>query len=150
MATELTPYVNVRGGRAREALEFYRSVFGGEVMVMTFGEYGGEGPISDLVMHGQLITATGRKIMVSDAPEEVVQITVGDNVSIAVDGEQEDAERLRAIFAALAAEGGHIENPLLIAPWGDEFGSLVDRYEIHWMINIAGTRPEEPFPAVAE
>ncbi|MFC6154551.1 VOC family protein [Nocardioides yefusunii] len=150
MATKLNPYVNIRGGLAREALEFYRSVFGGEVMVMTFGEFGGEGRIADLVMHGQLITETGRKLMVADAPEEIVQITVGDNVSIAIDGEAEDAERLRGIFAALASDGGRIENPLLIAPWGDEFGSVVDRYEIHWMLNIAGTEPEEPFPAVED
>lgn len=144
MATELNPYVTIRSGLAREALEFYRSIFGGEIMIMTFGQYGAEGPIADLVMHGQLITETGRKIMVADAPDDIVPVTVGDNVSIAVDGEAEDAERLRRIFAALGADGGRVENPLMTAPWGDEFGSLVDRYEIHWMINIVGTDPAEP------
>lgn len=137
MASQLNPYVNVLDGRAREALEFYRSVLGGEFTAMTFGEMGAEGPVADQVMHGQLATPAGFTLMVADAPPEMVQVTMGNNISISLSGGSEDAEALRGWFAGLA-EGGQVPQPLEPAPWGDEFGMLVDKFGIHWMVNIAG------------
>lgn len=43
MASRLNPYLNFPG-TAREAMEFYRDVLGGELVVNTFGEYGYEDP----------------------------------------------------------------------------------------------------------
>jgi PhnB protein len=138
MASLLNPYVNVLDGRAREALEFYRSVLGGELNVMTFGEMGAEGPVADQVMHGQLETEAGFTLMVADAPPEMVQVTMGNNISISLSGPAEDGDALRGWFAGLA-EGGQVPQPLQPAPWGDEFGMLVDRFGITWMVNIAGS-----------
>jgi PhnB protein len=138
MASLLNPYVNVLDGRAREALEFYRSVLGGELNVMTFGEMGAEGPVADQVMHGQLETDAGFTLMVADAPPEMVQVTMGNNISISLSGPAEDGDALRGWFAGLA-EGGQVPQPLQPAPWGDEFGMLVDRFGITWMVNIAGS-----------
>jgi PhnB protein len=138
MASLLNPYVNVLDGRAREALEFYRSVLGGELNVMTFGEMGAEGPVADQVMHGQLETDAGFTLMVADAPPEMVQVTMGNNISISLSGPAEDGDALRGWFAGLA-EGGQVPQPLQPAPWGDEFGMLVDRFGISWMVNIAGS-----------
>jgi PhnB protein len=136
MASLLNPYVNVLDGKAREALEFYRSVLGGELSVMTFGEMGAEGPVAEQVMHGQLETEAGFTLMVADAPPEMVQVTRGDNISISLSGD--DADALRGWFAGLS-EGGQVRQPLQAAPWGDEFGSLVDRFGIPWMVNVAGS-----------
>ncbi|UUZ61189.1 hypothetical protein [Nocardioides sp. B-3] len=86
MASRLNPYVNVLGGRAREALDFYQSVLGGDLNVMTFGDMGTEGELATRVMHGQLETPDGFTLMVSDAPPEMVQVTVGNNVSISLSG----------------------------------------------------------------
>jgi PhnB protein len=138
MASLLNPYVNVLDGKAREALEFYRSVLGGELNVMTFGEMGAEGPVADQVMHGQLETEAGFTLMVADAPPEMVQVTMGNNISISLSGPAEDGDALRGWFAGLA-EGGQVPQPLQPAPWGDEFGMLVDRFGISWMVNIAGS-----------
>jgi PhnB protein len=138
MASLLNPYVNVLDGKAREALEFYRSVLGGELNVMTFGEMGAEGPVADQVMHGQLETEAGFTLMVADAPPEMVQVTMGNNISISLSGPAEDGDALRGWFAGLA-EGGQVPQPLQPAPWGDEFGMLVDRFGITWMVNIAGS-----------
>jgi PhnB protein len=138
MASLLNPYVNVLDGKAREALEFYRSVLGGELNVMTFGEMGAEGPVADQVMHGQLETDAGFTLMVADAPPEMVQVTMGNNISISLSGPAEDGDALRGWFAGLA-EGGQVPQPLQPAPWGDEFGMLVDRFGISWMVNIAGS-----------
>lgn len=137
MSVVLNPYLNFADGKAREAMEFYASVLGGEPTFMTFGDMGTEGPLADQVMHGQLETPDGYTLMVADAPPEMVQVTVGSNITISLSGGPEDAEALRGYFAGLA-EGGQVSQPLEPAPWGDEFGMLVDRFGIGWMVNIAG------------
>ena len=136
MAT-LNPYLNFADARAREAMEFYASVLGGDLDVMTFGDMGTEGPMATQVMHGQLQTPTGLTLMGADAPPEMVQVTFGDNVSVSISGSNEEAEQLRGWFAALS-EGGEVRQPLEAAPWGDEFGMFVDRFGISWLFNIAG------------
>lgn len=136
MAT-LNPYLNFPDGKAREAMEHYQSVLGGELTVMTFGDMGTEGPTATQVMHGQLETPSGLTLMGADAPPEMVQVTFGDNVSVSISGSQEEADQLRGWFAALA-EGGEVRQPLEAAPWGDEFGMFVDRFGISWLFNIAG------------
>ena len=66
----LNPYLSFRGN-AREAMEFYQSVFGGELAVSTFGEFqmpGITAEDADKIMHGQLTTPAGFTIMGSDTP----------------------------------------------------------------------------------
>jgi PhnB protein len=68
MASRLNPYISFNGD-ARDAMEFYRSVFGGELSVSTFGEFGQpDGPGSDTIMHAQLETPAGFTLMASDTP----------------------------------------------------------------------------------
>ena len=137
MSIHLNPYLNFPDARAREAMEFYQSVLGGELSVMSFGDMGTEGPLATQVMHGQLVVPGGLVLMGADAPPEMVQVSIGDNVSVSLSGGPEDADRLRGWFAALS-EGGEVRQPLEAAPWGDEFGMLVDRFGISWLVNIAG------------
>ncbi len=138
MSVLLNPYVNFPDAQAREAMEFYQSVMGGELNIMTFGDMGTEGPMASQVMHGQLTTPGGITLMGADAPPEMVQVTFGDNVSISLSGGPEDGDELRSWFAALS-EGGEVRQPLEAAPWGDEFGMFVDRFGIGWLVNIAGS-----------
>ena len=137
MSINLNPYLNFPDARAREAMEFYQSVMGGELSIMTFGDMGTEGPLAAQVMHGQLEVPGGLVLMGADAPPEMVQVSFGDNISVSLSGGPEDGEQLRGWFAALA-EGGEVRQPLEAAPWGDEFGMLVDRFGISWMVNVAG------------
>ncbi|HEX8105539.1 MAG TPA: VOC family protein, partial [Solirubrobacteraceae bacterium] len=67
MATRLNPYLTF-DGTAREAMEFYRDVLGGELNVSTFGEFGMEGAGADGVMHAMLETERGFTLMASDLP----------------------------------------------------------------------------------
>ncbi len=117
MASRLNPYLNVADGQARAALEFYQSVLGGELSIMTFGQMGMEGALAEQVMHGQLETPAGFTLMGADAPPEMVQVTFGDNVSVSISGEASEAEQLRGWFAGLA-EGGEVRQPLVPAPLG--------------------------------
>ena len=135
MTSRLNPYVNVLDGRAREAMEFYRSVLGGELTVMTFGEMGAEGDVADQVMHAQLETPAGFTLMGADAPPEMAPVTPGDNISISLSGD--DVAELTRWFEGLA-EGGRVTTPLERQVWGDHFGALVDRYGIPWLVNISG------------
>ena len=133
MPSRLNPYIAF-ADTAREALEFYRGVFGGELALSTFGEAGGaEGPDADKIMHGQLETPAGYTLMASDAPAGM-DLSVGTNISISLSGD--DADELRGYFAKLA-EGGAVTVPLEKQMWGDEFGMCVDRFGVAWMVNIS-------------
>jgi PhnB protein len=132
--TSLSPYLGF-AGNAREAMEFYRSVFGGELETSTYADFqASEDPADqDRLMHSQLTLPNGLLLMASDSPS-AMEASTGSRIQIALFGE-DDAE-LSAWFAALA-EGGEATMPLTDSPWGDRFGMLVDRYGIEWMVNIS-------------
>lgn len=135
MTSRLNPYISFRD-TARQALEFWHSVFGGDLRIGTFGEMGAsDDPAeADKVMHGQLETPNGYVLMASDTPASMPH-TPGNNVSVSLSGG--DGDDLRRFFAGLS-EGGRVLEPLTKAPWGDEFGMVTDRFGITWLVNIAG------------
>lgn len=135
MATRLNPYLSFRDN-AREAMEFYRSVFDGELTVSTFGEFGAsDDPAEkDLVMHSQLESPDGLVLMGADTPASM-EHTVGSSVSVSLSGDDEAA--LTGYWQKLSS-GGVVEQPLTKAPWGDSFGMCVDPYGVHWLVNISG------------
>lgn len=128
----LNPYLSFRV-EAREALEFYRSVLGGELVINTFEGYGDMGVPPEeahLVMHGQLTTADGLVLMGSDTPSGMpFQPPAGISVSLSGD----DGDALQAAWDALS-EGGTVALPYETPPWGGKFGMLTDRYGIAWMV----------------
>ncbi len=132
MASRLNPYISF-DGNARQAVEFYQSVFGGELAVNTFGEYGAaDSPDADKIMHGQLETPAGYTLMVSDTPEGR-PYNLGDNITVSLSGD--DGDELRGYFEKLSA-GGNVMMPLEKQMWGDEFGMVADQFGIAWMVNI--------------
>lgn len=139
MQSQLNPYLNFVDGQARAAMEFYQSVFGGQLNLMTFGDMGTEGPAAVQIMHGQLETPAGFTLMGADAPAEFVQVTVGDNMSVSLSGT--NADELRGWFNALMT-GGSLEMPLAVQAWGDEFGSGKDQFGIPWLVNIGSENAE--------
>jgi PhnB protein len=86
MASQLNPYLQF-DGNAREAMEFYQSVFGGDLKVNTFGEFGSPDPaIADKVMHAMLTTDRGYTLMASDtAPGMPYQ--PGGNITCSLSGD---------------------------------------------------------------
>ncbi|MFI5845411.1 VOC family protein [Catenuloplanes sp. NPDC051500] len=132
MVARLNPYLNFQG-QAREALEFYQGVLGGETRVSTFGEFGmSETPLADQVMHGQLETPAGMTLMVSDLPPDM-EYKPGTNVTVSLSGDE--AELLRGYWEGLS-DGATVHTPLAMQMWGDEFGQLTDRFGIGWLVNI--------------
>ena len=136
MASRLNPYVRF-DGNAREAMDFYKDVFGGELTLHTFGEYGADdAALADKTMHAQLETDRGFTLMASDSPPGDDRIT-GDNIAVSLSGE--DADELRGYWEKLSKEGT-VSVPLEKQMWGDEFGMCTDRFGIPWMVNV--TQPQ--------
>lgn len=133
MTSRLNPYLTF-DGTARAAVEFYRSVLGGELKINTFGEFGAPDPASaDLVMHAQLETPEGYTLMASDTPPGM-EYKPGENITVSLSGD--DGALLRGYWEGLSA-GADVRVPLEKQMWGDEFGQLVDRFGISWMVNIS-------------
>jgi PhnB protein len=134
VATLMNAYLNFPG-TAREAMEHYRSVLGGELEVMTFADAGAQGvPDPSQVMHARLTSPAGT-LMASDLPPGM-EHSPGTNVAISLSGD--DAEVLRGWWKGLS-EDGTVTMPLERQMWGDDFGSCTDRFGIHWMVNIEGS-----------
>ncbi|QNK79398.1 VOC family protein [Nakamurella sp. PAMC28650] len=135
MTTRLNPYLSFRD-TARDAMEFYRSVLGGELTLSTFGDLqGSEDPAEqDKIMHGLLVSPSGLTLMGADTPDSM-QFNPGDNVSVSLSGE--DDGELRGYWDKLS-EGATITAPLNRAPWGDTFGMCTDRFGVNWLVNITG------------
>jgi PhnB protein len=134
MAMKLNPYLSFEG-QAREAMEFYRDVLGGQLVSSTFGEYGAsDQPFADQVMHSQLETDEGFTLMGADTPPGQ-EHRLGNNVAVSLSGD--DADRLRGYWQRLS-DGGVVTVPLEMQMWGDEFGMCQDRFGIQWLVNIAG------------
>ena len=135
MSTVLNPYLSFRDN-ARQAMDFYHSVFGGDLQLSTFAElHASEDPAEqDKIMHGRLITEGGLNLMAADTPNSM-ELGPGGNIAVSLSGE--DEPELRGYFEGLA-QGGTITLPLEKAPWGDSFGMLTDQFGTDWMVNITG------------
>jgi PhnB protein len=136
MSVQLNPYLSFRDN-AREAMEFYRSVFGGELTTSTFAEFhaSDEPDEQDKIMHAQLAGDNGLVLMASDTPNRM-EYTPGTNYSISLSGD--DDATLRGYWTALSADGT-VTMPLNKAPWGDTFGMCIDKFGVSWIVNIAGS-----------
>jgi PhnB protein len=132
--SRLNPYISFNGD-ARQAMEFYRDVLGGQLTLNTFGEFGAP-EAADKIMHGMLETDGGFTLMGADTPPGM-EHQPGNNIAVSLSGD--DADQLRDHWAKLS-ESGTVSVPLEKQMWGDEFGACTDRFGISWMVNI--TQPQ--------
>lgn len=133
MTSRLNPYLTFDGD-ARAAMEFYQQVFGGDLAVNTFGEFGqADAPNADQLMHARLETPLGFTLMASDLPPGM-ELAAGQNITVSLSGD--DGDDLRGYWDQLSA-GGTVTMPLELQMWGDTFGMCVDRFGTPWMVNIA-------------
>jgi PhnB protein len=147
MTTRLNPYLGFRDN-AREAMNFYQSVFGGELTLSTFGEFqASEDPAEkDKIMHGMLTTGSGLVLMGADTPNSM-SYTPGDSYSVSLSGE--DDTELRGYWERLSGDGT-VTVPLERAPWGDTFGMCTDKFGVAWLVNIAGDQQPGAQPPSAQ
>lgn len=136
MAVQLNAYLSFNG-EARQAMEFYQSIFSGELTMSTFNEFGSNDDSADgnNIMHAMLVGDNGLTFMASDTPSGM-EFKPGTNFNMSLSGD--DEQTLSSYFSQLA-EGGQTTMPISDSPWGDKFGMLTDKFGIGWMVNI--TKP---------
>ncbi|MFC8257708.1 VOC family protein [Streptomyces sp. NPDC057291] len=134
MASRLNPYISFSGD-AKQAMEFYKEVFGGNLVVHTYGGFGSEAPpgYADKIMHGMLETARGFTLMGADNPPGT-EHEPGNNIAVSLSGD--DADELRGYWDKLS-DGGTVSVPLEKQMWGDVFGMCADKFGITWMVNVS-------------
>ncbi|MGW0552942.1 VOC family protein [Streptomyces sp. NPDC002926] len=134
MASRLNPYISF-SGEAKQAMEFYKEVLGGNLSVNTYGDFGSEAPpgYADKVMHSLLETDSGFALMGADTPPGM-EYKPGNNFAVSLSGD--DTDQLRGYWAKLSA-GGNVSVPLEKQMWGDVFGMCTDKFGVTWMVNIS-------------
>jgi PhnB protein len=122
-------------GRCKEALDFYKDVFGGTYEAMTVGdspykddpEMGGN---NNRIMHASF-TSPGLNFLCSDGKDDKTIDPEEGNVSLALaTTDKATGERI----VARLSDGGTVKMPLADAFWGGRFANVVDRFGNDWMI----------------
>ncbi|MFE6996188.1 VOC family protein [Microbacterium sp. NPDC057659] len=142
-----TTHLNFRG-TARQALEFYRGVFGGEVTAATYGQFGmPEGvPGFDRIVFGQLQAPGGIRLMAYDIPgaddaEGIAGSTRRENGVTITDRtffqslQADSLDELTTYWERLA-DGAVVVEPLAASAWSPGFGMLTDRFGVTWVVDV--------------
>lgn len=155
MTITTTAHLNFRGD-ARAALEFYRSVFGGQVTIATYGDVGmpSEAPGADNLVFGQVESADGFRVMAYDIPglsggsAAAAGSTRRDNGTTITDSpffvsvRGESLEEVEGYWSALSV-GASILEPLTASAWSPGFGMLTDSFGVTWILDVAADRPAD-------
>lgn len=139
-STSLTPFIAVP--RAREAVEFYRDVFGARVVDVT--EMGGA------IVHAVLDLGNGQLQLGEPMPDyRLVPPPEGDDDCYSLGLYCEDADGL---VARAEAAGATVREPLSTFVSGDRFASIRDPFGVRWsiMTRVEDISEEESARRVAE
>ncbi|MEJ2851831.1 MULTISPECIES: VOC family protein [unclassified Saccharothrix] len=134
MSVTTTTHLNFRG-EARAALEFYQSVFGGQLAIVTYSDAGNvqEESAADQVMWGQVQAENGFHVMAYDVPASMGYDQGENSFFVSVRGETVD--EVTSYWAKLSA-GATVVIPLGPAGWAPTYGMLRDRFGVVWVIDV--------------
>jgi PhnB protein len=134
MSVTTTTHLNFRGS-AREALDFYQSVFGGNTVAVTYKDAGDVQNESeaDWVMFGQVVADNGFRVMAYDVPSAMPYERGANPFFVSVRGE--DADEISTRWQRLA-EGSNVLRPLEPAAWAPLYGMLTDRFGVTWVLDV--------------
>lgn len=135
MSLQTTTHLNFRGD-ARAALEHYQSVFGGDLVTVTYADAHsvGDPAEADQVMWGQVSAPNGFRVMAYDVP--AAQPLDRGHAPFFVSVRTDDAAELKPYWDRLA-EGATVAVDLAPAPWAPLYGMLTDRFGITWVLDVA-------------
>lgn len=138
MSIATTAHINLRG-TAREALTFYRSVFGGDLVAVSYRDAHSvtEEAEADLVMWGQVRSEAGFHVMAYDVPAARPYDAGVAPYFVSVRGA--DADEVTGYWEALTAEGSgtSVVVPLAPAGWAPLYGMATDRFGVTWILDVA-------------
>lgn len=148
MSVNAVTHLNFHGN-ARQALEFYHSVFGGNLVIATYADFGApkDTPNADKVVWGQVVADSGFQVMAYDVPsleqpsrtstpstrrEHGMTIT---NAPFFISLRGESVKEISALWEKLSASATVIE-PIAQSPWAKLFGMLTDRFGVTWVVDV--------------
>jgi PhnB protein len=149
MTLTTTTHLNFRG-TARQALEFYATVFGGEATLTAYGDLGmpADAPGADKIVFGQVSSPAGIRLMAYDVPGQ----DDADGRAIAGETRRENGVTItdRTFFQSLSAtsldelgrywdalaDGATVIEPLAASAWSPGFGMLTDRFGVTWVLDV--------------
>ncbi|MCI4656887.1 VOC family protein [Cryobacterium zhongshanensis] len=152
MSITTTTHLNFHGD-ARAALEFYQSVFGGQVTIATYGDFGmpQDAPGATNVVFGQVETEAGFRVMAYDIPGEAGGLATASrpagstrrengvtltDQSFFVSVRGDTLDEVQGYWAALSA-GASVVEPLAASAWSPGFGMLTDAFGVTWILDVA-------------
>lgn len=149
MSITTTTHLNFRG-TARQALDFYQAVFGGQVAVTAYSDFGmpADAPGADKVVFGQLETADGLRLMAYDVPghDDADGSAIAGTTTRAQGATITDRTFFQSLRGASLAEvercwagladGATVIEPLAASAWSAGFGMLTDRFGVTWVIDV--------------
>ncbi|MFI6025032.1 VOC family protein [Amycolatopsis magusensis] len=137
MSVKTTLHLNFRG-EARAALEFYQSVFGGDLAVVTYKDAGNldEPDEADQVMWGQVAAGNGFHVMAYDVPARLAFDRGENSFFASVRGES--VEEITGYWEKLSGDATVVQ-PLGPAGWAPAYGMLKDRFGVVWVLDVVST-----------
>ncbi|MGJ5893793.1 glyoxalase/bleomycin resistance/extradiol dioxygenase family protein [Streptomyces sp. V2] len=134
MSITTTTHLNFRG-TARQALDFYRSVFGGSALAVTYKDAGAvqDESEADWVMWGEVRADNGFHVMAYDVPSHLPWSQGENPFFVSVRGD--DTAEVTALWEKLA-DGSTVVRPLEPAPWAPLYGMLTDRFGVTWVLDV--------------
>ncbi len=130
---KIITYLHFPDGQAEAALNHYKEITGGEIVMMSRM---GEGPmevpanLKDRIMHARL--QVGETILYLSDTFEENKIQKGNNLALSL--HVETPAEVDALFARLS-EGGKVVMPPNDAFWGSRFSMLEDKFGVNWMVS---------------
>ena len=134
MTIKTTTHLNFRG-TARSALEFYQSVFGGQLTAMSYADARAvQNPTeADQIMWGQVMAENGFHIMAYDVPSAMPWDAGVIPVFVSISGP--DPSEITELWERLSA-GSTIAVPLAKAAWSPLYGMLKDGFGVTWVLDV--------------
>jgi PhnB protein len=149
MTLTTTTHLNFRGD-ARAALEHYRSVFGGDLTIRTYGDLGmpADAPGADSVVFGQVTSADGFRVLAYDVPGQTDGSADGAGTTRRENGmtftdqpffvsvEGRTLDEVQRCWDRLVV-GGTVVEPLATSAWSAGFGMVTDPFGVTWVLGVA-------------
>jgi PhnB protein len=131
----VTNHLNFRGD-ARAALEFYQSVFGGDIIIITYKDAQNvqDPSEADQVMWGQVAAPNGFRMMAYDVPSRTSWDSGKNAFFVSVRGDSD--KEIAALWETLS-DGATVAQPLAPSGWAPLYGMLTDRFGITWVLDVA-------------
>jgi PhnB protein len=131
----VTNHLNFRGD-ARAALEFYQSVFGGDITIVTYKDAQNVQHPSEAtqVMWGQVAAQKGFRVMAYDVPSRMPWDQGKNAFFVSVRGDSD--KEIAALWEKLS-DGATVAQPLAPSGWAPLYGMLTDRFGITWVLDVA-------------